>query len=363
MLYATPVLDPDLRARLEALDATRKKLADEVTTSSPWLGTLRRQVMASSVESSTSIEGFSLAEDEALAVIEGQRSQSGDENRMAVACYARAMNRVGALATDPVFRWSDRVILDLHFDVCEFQRNHSPGRWRTGPVSVTGAEGIAYRGPDADQVPGLMAEVAEWLESGDLEAHPAVRAAMAHLHVVSVHPFHDGNGRMSRIVQSLVLAREGLMAPEFGSIEEFLAEKTPAYYAVLEETQGGAYQPDRDASSWVDFCIAAHLAQATRRLSQVEAAAARWTALEKLTDSHGWPERLVIALEQSLKGGTDRAGYSAEADIAPVTATGDLRRLADTGLVEQQGEGRSTRYRASRKLRGVQGVSDRYMAP
>ena len=67
-----------------------------------------------------------------------------------------------------------------------------------------------------------MDEVVEWLEHGDLDAHVAVRAAMAHLHVVSVHPFRDGNGRISRIVQSLVLARQGLLAPEFSSIEEYL---------------------------------------------------------------------------------------------------------------------------------------------
>ena len=59
-----------------------------------------------------------------------------------------------------------------------------------------------------------MLEVAEWLEHGDLDAHIVVRAAMAHLHAVSVHPFRDGNGRISRILQSLVLARSGLLAPE-----------------------------------------------------------------------------------------------------------------------------------------------------
>ena len=72
-----------------------------------------------------------------------------------------------------------------------------------------------------------MAEVVDWLENEDLDSHVVVRGAMAHLHAVSVHPFRDGNGRISRIAQSLVLAREGFVSPEFGSIEEYLGERTP----------------------------------------------------------------------------------------------------------------------------------------
>lgn len=73
-------------------------------------------------------------------------------------------------------------------------------------------------GPDRNDVQALMAEVVSWLEESDLDVHPVVRAAMAHLHVVSVHPFRDGNGRISRVLQSLALAREGLVSPEFGWI-------------------------------------------------------------------------------------------------------------------------------------------------
>ncbi len=60
---------------------------------------------------------------------------------MAVACYARAMDHVGTMAVDPSFRWLDRVILDLHFEACSFQRDKEPGLWRTGPIGITGADG------------------------------------------------------------------------------------------------------------------------------------------------------------------------------------------------------------------------------
>jgi DNA-binding transcriptional ArsR family regulator len=353
MLSGTPVISAELQKRLDQLDGLRSKLGREVGRVGPWIGALRRQVRASSIEGSTSIEGFSVGPGEAVALVGGDKPvDPEDVNRMAVISYARAMDHVGVMALDPAFRWLDRVVLDLHFDACSFQRGESPGRWRTGPVGVTGGDGrLVYQAPDGAEVPTLMAEVVEWLQNGDLDAHVVVRAAMAHLHLVSVHPFRDGNGRVSRIVQSLVLAQEGLMSPEFGSIEEYLGRHTNEYYAALNDAHGPTYEPQRDASGWIAFCVEAHLAQARQRLTQIEEAAARWEWLDGLVQSRNWPERLVIALEQALMGGSDRASYAAVADVSPATASADFRRLLDAGLVEQRGRGRSVRYRPSESLR------------
>jgi Fic family protein len=352
MLYRTPQPSTSLQRSLDELDALRDRLGAATAQPSLWMGTLSRSALAGAVESSTAIEGFIVPHADALALVTGQ-SPAGptDENRLAVACYARAMDRVGAMADDPGFRWIDRVILDLHFDVCQFQRDKRPGRWRTGPIGVTGGNGrLVYRGPEGDRVPELMGEVADWLQDGDLDAHVAVRAAMAHLHVVRVHPFADGNGRISRIVQSLVLALNGEVTPEFASIEEYLREHTRDYYAALQST-GETYSPDADATRWVEFCVEAHLVQARRRLDQIDAAGRRWTALETLAERRGWPDRMVVALEQALMSGTDRASYADEADVSTATATNDFRLLVESGWIEQTGRGPSTRYVATEQLR------------
>lgn len=340
MLFATPAISRAIGKDLAELDALRASLGVRVGTPTPWLGGLRRQARASTAESSISIEGFT-------------KPATDPEDRLALECYGRAMDHVGTLSRDPAFAWDERVIKDLHFDTCSFQRDKDPGLYRTGPISVTspGGGGIAYTGPDSDDVPSLMSEVVAWLHDGDLDAHVVVRAAMAHLHLVSVHPFRDGNGRISRIVQSLVLACDGVLTPEFASIEEYLGRRTSDYYDVLQTVQGGRYRPDRSAAPWIRFCVAAHLDQARARLEQVEQASRRWARLEALIETRGWPDRLVIALEQSLFAGVDRASYVAEAGIAEPTASTDLRRLLDAGLVEQRGGGRSTSYVASETLR------------
>lgn len=353
VIYATPHIDPDLQKALAAFDELCDQLGAEAGRAGPWLGSLRRQWRASSAESSIEIEGFRVPSEERLAIASGaEPAEPTDEDRMALACYARAMDHVGVMAADEGFEWVERAVLDLHFDACYFQKDKSPGQYRKKGIEVTSPEGgsPAYVGPPGEEVRALMGEVVHWLGIGDLETHLVVRAAMAHLHVVSVHPFRDGNGRISRIVQSLLLALGGLLAPEFVSIEEYLGEHTAEYYAALREVQGGSYQPQRDAMPFVRLCVEAHLAQARRRLLQLDQAAGRWSYLEGLVAERGWPDRLVIALEQSLFEGTDRATYSAEADVSAPTASSDLRRLLDAGLITQRGRGPTTRYVASEGL-------------
>jgi Fic family protein len=354
MIHATPALSRSLQRDLSRLDALRERLHVGTRRPARWMGGLRRLAIARAVESSTSIEGFRVSREDAISLVSHEAVPEADEtSRLAVACYGQAMDHVAALADDPSFEWSPRVILDLHFEACYFQTEMRPGRWREGPVSVTHHDGsIAYRAPDAEDVAALMDEVVRWLGSTEAAAlHPVVRAAMAHLHVVSVHPFRDGNGRIARIVQSLVLARDGLVAPEFASIEEYLGERTSAYYAALQAAQGPQYDASRDATGWVRFCVDAHLDQAERRLREIEAAAARWEICEALVASRDWPERCVIALERALTAYLDRAGYAAEAGVSPMTASLDFRRLLDAGMVVQEGRGRTTRYRASPELR------------
>lgn len=352
MIYATPS-SVALAEPLAELDELRARLGEQAGNAGPWLGDLRRRWRAESAESSIEIEGFRVPESERVAVAAGTSAGPRDDDRLALSCYALAMDHVGVMAGDPHFRWVDRVILDLHFEACSFQRGRDPGRYRSHGIEVTSPVGgpPAYVGPPWESVPGLMGEIIAWLGQGDLDAHVAVRAAMAHLHVVSVHPFRDGNGRISRITQSLVLAREGPLAPEFVSIEEHLGGNTAAYYAVLQEVQGGRYQPERDAAPWVRFCVDAHIVQARRRLEQIVHAGRRWAVLEGLVAERGWPDRLAVAMELALSARVDRSAYATEAGVSDATASNDLRRLADAGLVVRDGKGRTTGYRASDALR------------
>ena len=361
MIFTTPSDTQALTRDLAELDSLRERLGSEAGVAGPWLGSLRRQWRAASAESSIEIEGFRVPRGERIGVASGEVPMDpDDEDRMALSCYARAMDHVGVMSTDPVFHWLDRVILDLHFDACYFQKDKDPGRYRTGGNEVTNPRGgpPAYVGPPAEDVADLMREVVDWL--GRVARIPTSRFAPPWPTCTWCRCIRFATVMVEspRIVQSLVLARGGLLAPEFLSIEEYLGRNTDAYYAALQKVQGGRYQPDRDASPWVRFCVRAHIEQARDRLRQLAEAGDRWSVLEELVETRSWPDRLVVALEQSLFGGVDRASYAAEAEISPATASNDLRRLLDGGLVVQEGSGRTTRYVASDNVRAkLEGLS------
>ena len=250
-------------------------------------------MLARAIQGSNTIEGYTVDLTDAMELAEGEGAiDPADETRMAIAGYRDAMTYVLQLSKDPHFTYSDGLIRSLHFMMLRYDMSRSPGLWRPGPVFVhqepTGQ--TVYGGPDAELVPALAAELVADLQTTN--GSPAlVRAAMAHLNFVMIHPFRDGNGRMARILQSLVLAREGLLAPEFASIEEYLGRNTQAYYDVLAETGGGSWHPERAALAWVRFCLTAHLRQARTLSQRVEQSERLWSLLEAEATRLGLPDR------------------------------------------------------------------------
>ena len=354
-IFALPPKSPALLNRLSELDELRRYLAQNLGDSAqPWTGALRRLAAAEAAVGSTSIEGYGASLEDTVEILAGRHpSGTSGETQRIIAAYAQAMDRVAVLADDRRFEWSRQTILDLHFLVTHPQPEAGPGRFRDGSVIVTRGPGRdPYRPPPAPEVPALVGEVATWLSAGDLSRHPVVRAAMAHLNLVSIHPFRDGNGRLARVVQSLVLAKEGLLRPELVSIEPYLGRHTREYYAVLEEVQGRTFEPKRDVSAWIEFCIEAHVFEAAERRRWLEVAHARHDFCEELARGEGYPERFSLALEQALLGlPVTNADYRRETDIASPTAAQDLQRLRRDGWLAQEGGGRSVRYVAGKKLR------------
>ena len=245
---------------LRSIEALREQLAQHVNPEPRrWMGTLRRMSFARAVQASNSIEGYDASLDDVIAAVDDEPTLSADQDtRLAFAGYRDAMTYLLQLAQDPTARVDEGVLKSLHFMMLKHRLDKDPGRWRPGEMFVvrqtTGEQ--VYEGPDADDVPRLVAATIEELET--TEGPVLARAAMAHLNLVMVHPFRDGNGRMARALQTLVLAREQIMAPVFSSIEEYLGRNTDAYYDVLGQVGRGRWNPHHDARPWVRYCLTAH---------------------------------------------------------------------------------------------------------
>ncbi|MCM2416518.1 Fic family protein [Streptomyces sp. RKAG293] len=258
------------------------------------------------------------------------------------------------------FRYDAGLLNGLHFMLQGHHLDKRPGRWRNGPVFVTSPDDPlvpAYTAPDFEHVPALTAELIEWLNDGDLETPVHVRASMAHLNLVNVHPWKDGNGRMSRSLSTLVFAREGVLPPEFSSIEEWLGrgQNTYAYYRVLQQVGSPRWDPTRDTHPWVRFCLEAHHRQAQQAQRRTDLLSRAWTHLAQASTADDLDERVVYALLPAFWGSrVRRTVYQQDADLSDQQAIRDLRELVRLGWLAPHGAARARYYGPGRRMQLAQ---------
>jgi Fic family protein len=358
VIHQVPRLEQGEEAALARIEDLRRRLKYVVAERRRWVGSVRRVLSARAIQGSNSIEGYNVSVEDAVAAIEGaDPAEAGDEDWHAVMGYRRALTYVLQLSQDEHFEYTAGLIRSLHFMMTEYSLDAGPGLWRPGAIwirnDLTGE--VVYEGPDAVLVPGLIDELIEQL-TGSPDTPAPVRAAMAHLNLAMVHPFRDGNGRMARCLQTLVLAREGILAPEFSSIEEYLGANTAAYYAILEEVGQGRWSPQHDARPWVRFCLTAHFVQATSVLRRVHESERVWIETERLLEPHRLQYRCLAALFDATLGLRIRNAIyrgtlkSWDEEISHGVATADLAAMVKQGLLEKRGQKRGSYYVAAGPL-------------
>lgn len=359
MIYAMPEIRAPEAAALARIEELRRQLRFYVAEPRRWIGSVRRVLGARAIRGSNSIEGFSVSVEDALAAIEGDEPAEAEaRDWLAVLGYRRAMTYVLQLAHDEHFEYSPGLIRSLHFMMTEYTLDAGPGLWRPGPIWIRNdATGeVVYEGPESDDVPGLIDELIEQLHT-DGEGPPMVRGAMAHLNLAMIHPFRDGNGRMARCLQTLILAREQILSPEWMSIEEFLGVNTQPYYDILADVGRGSWRPEGDARPWVRFCLRAHYIQAVSVLRRARESERIWVEVDEIRDAKGLPERTISSLFDAaiglrIRNASHRKGVELldQVEITHQVATNDLRRMVQAGLVEQRGSKRGTYYVAADPL-------------
>lgn len=357
MLFEMPRLDGDERHVVDEIRGLRERLRYQTLEPRKWTGLLRKMAFARNIQGSNSIEGYSVDLSDAVAAADKEEPITPDvqsETWLAVTGYRDAMTYILQLADEPDTPCDVSLINSLHYMMLHYDLDQRPGRFRRGAVYVHDGlrNEIVYEGAESTEVPSLMDELVAQINDGDPETPVTVRAAMAHLNLVMIHPYKDGNGRMARALQTLVLAREGIVAPEFSSIEEYLGTNTQAYYDVLAQVGGGSWQPHRDPRPWIRFTLTAHYQQARTLLRRLRETERLFDALEREASRLGFSERIVSALWVAAVGGRiRRAMYMALADVSDAAATRDLRRLTEAGLLEPHGEKRGRFYTAAEPVR------------
>lgn len=227
--------------------------------------------------------------------------------------------------------------------------------WRTdaaGPMQVIsgplGKEKVHYQAPPADKLDAETERFLLWFEQEQAETteriDPVIKAALAHLWFVTLHPFEDGNGRLARAIGDMALARSERTPQRFYSLSAQIQLERASYYDILERTQRGGL----DVTGWLAWflaCLERAIGGAEQTLEAVLTKARFW---ERYAGS-GMNERQIKLLNRLLDGFEGKLTTSKWAKIAKCsqdTAYRDIVGLTEIGaLVKADAGGRSTSYR------------------
>ena len=339
---------------LYLIEEQRKRLSS-FTQSVPhrWAGLLRRNTLAKAVQGSNTIEGYNATLDEAIAIIEDEPPlEERTEAWLALNGYQSAMTYILQIVDDPYFEFSKQLIKSLHFMMTSHDLQAFPGRWRPGAVYVINSQSneTVYDPPAAELLDELIGHLVEYLLQ-DSRQSAIVTAAMAHLNLTLIHPFKDGNGRMSRALQTLTLARRGVVHPVFSSIEEWLGNNTQAYYNVLAEVGQGSWHPENDARPWLRFCLRAHYQQAATIIRRFDEYDRLFRIIRDIVAQERIDQRSELLLfDCALGRRLTNARYQKDADVSSFIAGRDLKVLSDKGLINPHGEKRGRYYTAGKPL-------------
>ena len=225
------------------------------------------------------------------------------------------------------------------------------GGWRTieaGPMQVVsgpiGKEKVHFEAPNAERLDQEMEAFLAWLVGED-DTDPVIKAGIAHLWFVTIHPFEDGNGRIARAIGDMALARADGTPDRFYSLSSQIEAERKQYYDHLEAQQRS--KPDiTDWLSWFLDCLGRAICTAETTLGNVLFKAQLWEMINQKPVNNR--QRLIInrMLEDDFEGFMNTSKYAKLAKCSNDTALRDIQELKERGVFMQNpGGGRSTSYR------------------
>ena len=309
------------------------------------LSALRRVATIESIGSSTRIEGSRLSDSDVerlLANLDITSFATRDEQE--VAGYAEAMELV--FKSWEELSVTENHVMQLHRDLLVRSEKDAwhRGAYKTSPNSVAAFDeegqeiGVVFETATPFDTPYLMAELFDWLtqrqDRGDL--HPLIVIALFTVVFLEIHPFQDGNGRLSRILTTLLLLRAGYAYVPYSSLESVIEQNKEDYYRALRRTQGTIRTDRPDWQPWLEFFLRALQQQMRRLASKIEREKLILPALPALS---------LRILDHARDHGRVSMGEMVRLTGASRnTLKQQFRRLVERGHLTKHGGGRSTWY-------------------
>lgn len=312
------------------------------------------QTLTADVVKSSAIEGENLNEEEVRSSIAkrlgidvgGYLPARRDVDGIVEMMLDATQNYASPLTAERLFGWHAALFPTGRSGLHRI----TVGAWRppeAGPMQVVsgpfGRERVHFEAPSADRLDREMTRFLEWLNRNEpLDA--VLKAGIAHLWFVTIHPFEDGNGRIARAIADMALARADRTKNRFYSMSSQIEAERRDYYTQLEAQQRGTL----DITSWLSWflaCLDRALVRADETLTAVNTKAKLWQLINRLPVNER--QRTIInRLIDGFQGNLTTSKYAKITRSSSDTALRDIRELLTRGiLIQNPGGGRSTSYR------------------
>lgn len=308
------------------------------------LNALKKIATIESVGSSTRIEGVKMTDKEVEALLAGldtRSFRSRDEEE--VAGYAEAMNLI--FDSHEHIALSENYVKQLHRILLQYSKKdvRHRGDYKKMPNHVEAFDqngkslGVIFETASPFDTPMRMQALIEWTNRSfkQNEIHPLLIIAIFTVHFLAIHPFQDGNGRISRILTTLLLLQNGYLYVPYSSLEAIIEQNKEGYYLALRKAQGTLDRGDKNLETWLLFFLNCMKKQKDNLAVKIER------------------ERLMIKmpeLSSNILQVVRDHGRAAISDIQTITQANRntikvrLRELVQDGYLVKQGEGKGTVY-------------------
>ncbi len=322
--------------------------AEEIIKNSPilplWEKQFKEEAIVRSVYHGTHIEGNQLAKEDAKNILAGKEVIGRPRDIQEIINYRKVIDFIDEEAKKKIEKITELLIKKLHKIIIDkILPPDQAGEYRTKQViirnSATGE--ITFRPPAPIEVPFLMREFLYWLNKDNLDIHPVLKAGIAHHELVRIHPFIDGNGRVARVLATLILFLGGYDIRRFFSLEEYYDKDAVSYYHNLQKASSG------DLTSWLEYFTFG----AAVEFDKIKEKILRLSKDVKLKQKIGGQQIFLTERQVKLVEYIQEVGYlqnqmfaSIFPNISEDTILRDLKDLINKGLIKKVGSTKSARY-------------------
>lgn len=335
----------EILAKIAEIDEFKGLWQGSLRLSPYILGRLKRSVIITSTGASTRIEGVKMSDEEIARFLSGLKSRppkNRDEEE--VAGYANLTGRI--FDNYKTLKLTEGQILQFHKILLQFSKKDQVhlGVYKSLDNIVVaridgGREQILFKPTPPYLVKKEMDDVLEWTHKmiGEKELHPILVICNFIFEFLAIHPFIDGNGRLSRALTSLLLLQAGYSYIPYVSLEEITEEHQSGYYQSLRLTQVNHKTDHEDITPWVNYMLDVLIKQTEKARAVIDSEKPEKLLSEK--------QRIIYNLfDSGIELSVSGVNSKLKSRISKATIKQALSRLVELKLLERIGQGRGTRY-------------------